>query len=200
MWKFWIRGNSASVSINRKYFGSERPTFRKLFSTSWYFLLWWIELLFFFRSIKEEEDREHANDEDGGRVILAPCHVISVLVMTWLQNFSSPDKVSLSGRNILGPNSDLIYSNISSPSGRCGWSEILLEWWWCWILILSPLITSWTLHCGSGPSFCKARSGKKKHGWMTWMMRHPFLDTYSGWRDRDAIAGPKAHYSSFDDD
>jgi len=96
-----------------------------------------------------------------------PCHAISVLVMTWSQNFGSRGKVSPLERNRLVSSSDLICSNISSPGGGCELSEVLLGWRRCWILIPS-LFTFWTIHSGSGPmvlalrdSFLKASLEKE---------------------------------------
>jgi len=39
----------------------------------------------------------------------------------------------------------------------------------------------------TGRLFLKARPGKKNTAGWPGMMRRPFLDTYSGWRDRDAM-------------
>ena len=96
-----------------------------------------------------------------------PCYAISVLVMTWARNFGPHDKVTV-GRNRFGSSSDLILSNISSPYGGCRWSKVLLGWQLCWILIPSPLPTSWIIRSGPGPmvlalgdSFLKVRLGKE---------------------------------------
>ena len=46
----------------------------------------------------EDRKGEGADDQDGSCVASGFCHVISVPVMTWSQNFCSRDKVPLSRR------------------------------------------------------------------------------------------------------
>jgi len=152
MWKFWNRDSSASASINREYFGSEKPIFRRLFlppdiSCSG---VWWIELLFFLHSM-EEGDEVDANDEDGGCVVSSPlsCNFSSrddLITKFW---FSWQDLTTREEYR-LGSTSNLICSNITSPGDGCKRSEALLGWWRYWIMIPSPLSTSWTLCFGPG--------------------------------------------------